>query len=82
MTLPKRGGDYGCSSSARAGNLFATAKKACTHPAEAPIVYHKFRSADEGIARKRKNFRPQACPGSLSRKLPNGMLIYGGEWRI
>ena len=30
----------------------------------------------------RENLRPQACPGSLSRKLPNGTRIYGKVGRI
>ena len=30
----------------------------------------------------RENLRPQACPGSLSRKLPNGIRIYGKVGRV
>ena len=53
-----------------AGNLFATAKWACAFSVEAPIVYHKIRSADEKshrsvfrMGRRRCGFPPAGLSG-------------------
>ena len=76
-----RGGDYGCSPPARAGNLFRL-NDLDLRPSrlDSGILYQKIRSAAENAART--DSPPQTYPGSLCRTLLVSILIYGGIRKI
>ena len=76
-----RGGNYGCSPPARAGNLFRL-NDLDLRPSrlDSGILYHKIRSAAENAART--DSPPQTYPGSLCRTLLVSILIYGGNRKI